>query len=197
MRVECERWDTRTNPATLRHNGSVGKSHRGKLLIASPVLSDFFERAVVLLLEHNHEEGAMGLVLNRSSDTRVAEAVPTLSDLGEDGEVIRVGGPVGQNSVVALGEFDNLEESSRPVIGDLGVLDPDRTESLRRLRVYAGHAGWAPGQLESELEQDAWVVAQSHPGDPFHEGDLWADALARMGGKYALLATMPADPSLN
>ena len=174
----------------------MDESLRGKLLIASPVLSDFFERAVVLLLEHK-EEGAMGLVLNRPSETMVAEAVPTLSGLGEDGGVVHVGGPVGQNSVVALGEFGDPGESSHPLTGDLGVLDPDCAESLRRLRVYVGHAGWGPGQLESELDQDAWVIGDADPEDPFHEGDLWADSLARMGGKYALLATMPADPSLN
>jgi len=82
----------------------VEDSQRGKLLIASPALTDFFERTVVLLLEHN-EEGAMGLILNRPSETLVAEAVPSLAELGDDGEVVRVGGPVGQNSVVVLGEF--------------------------------------------------------------------------------------------
>jgi putative transcriptional regulator len=174
----------------------VNEFHPGKLLIASPALSDFFERAVVLLIEHS-EEGAMGLVLNRPSETMVAEAVPTLAGLGDDGEVVRLGGPVGQNSVVALGVFDDPDESSRLVTGDLGVIDPDRSHSLRRLRVYAGHAGWAPGQLEAELEQEAWVVSDPEPEDPFSEGDLWAGALARMGGKYALLATMPLDPSLN
>ena len=127
----------------------------------------------------------------------MAEAVPSLSDLGEDGEVVRVGGPVAQNSVVALGEFADPDESSRLVTGDVGVIDPERSASLLRLRVYAGHAGWAPEQLEAELEQDAWVVADPDPEDPFHEGDLWAESLARMGGKYALLSTMPADPSLN
>jgi putative transcriptional regulator len=174
----------------------VNEFHPGKLLIASPVLTDFFERAVVLLIEHT-EEGAMGLVLNRPSDTMVAEAVPTLSGLGEDGEVVRLGGPVGQNSVIALGEFADPDEATRLVTGDVGVIDPERSDSLLRLRVYAGHAGWAPGQLENELEQEAWVVADAEPEDPFHEGDLWAESLARLGGKYALLATMPADPSLN
>ena len=174
----------------------MDESLRSKLLIASPALSDFFQRGVVLLLEHR-EEGAMGIVLNRPSDTMVVDAVPRLAGLGEDGEVGRLGGPVGQNSVVALGEFGDPGEASHPLTGDLGVVDPERTESLRRLRVYAGHAGWGPGQLEAELDSDAWVVAELDPEDPFHEGDLWADSLARMGGKYALLATMPADPSLN
>ena len=174
----------------------VSEFHRGKLLIASPVLSDFFARTVVLLIEHS-EEGAMGLVLNRPSETMVAEAVPTLANLGDDGAVVRVGGPVGQNSVVALGEFADPEESTRLLTGDVGVVDPDRSDSLLRLRVYAGHAGWAPGQLEAELDQEAWVVADPDPDDPFSDGDLWTEALARMGGKYALLSTMPADPSLN
>jgi putative transcriptional regulator len=168
----------------------------GKLLIASPALSDFFERTVVLLIEHT-EEGAMGLVLNRPSETMVAEAVPVFAGLGDDGEVVRVGGPVGPNSVVALGEFADPEESSRLVAGDVGVIDPDHSQSLLRLRVYAGHAGWGPGQLEAELEQEAWVIGDSDPEDPFSDADLWAEALARMGGKYALLSTMPVDPSLN
>ena len=84
------------------------------------------------------------------------------------------------------------------MVGDLGVVDPDRTEvELRRARVYAGYAGWAGGQLEAELEEEAWIVEPSDPGDPFREDDLWPAALARKGGEYALLARMPTDPSLN
>ena len=54
-----------------------------------------------------------------------------------------------------------------------------------------------PGQLDGELEQGAWIVHDADPEDPFHAGDIWADALARKGGSYRLMATMPADPSLN
>ena len=83
-------------------------------------------------------------------------------------------------------------------MGDVGLLDPDlASPDLRRLRVYAGYAGWAPAQLESELEQEGWVVEPADPEDPFHEGDLWAATLARKGGPYALVARMPPDPSLN
>ena len=78
------------------------------------------------------------------------------------------------------------------------MLDPDRPDaSLRRLRVYAGYAGWDAGQLDGEIEQEAWIVEEADPEDPFYEGDLWSAALERKGGRYALLATMPADPSLN
>jgi putative transcriptional regulator len=175
----------------------VGESLRGQLLIAAPSLFDYFRRTVVLVLEHS-EEGAMGVVLNRESETRVADAVPVLAELATPDELVRVGGPVAPQSVVALGEFGDVEEAGLLVVGSVGTLDPDADNgSLRRLRVYAGYAGWGAGQLEGELEEEAWVVVPARPEDPFADGDIWSDALRRKGGSYKLLATMPADPSLN
>jgi putative transcriptional regulator len=170
---------------------------RGQLLIAAPSLFDYFRRAVVLVIEHT-PDGAMGVVLNRESDTRVADAVPQLAELAGDGEVVRIGGPVAPQSVVALGEFGDVGDAGTHVVGGLGTLDPDSAnESLRRLRVYAGYAGWAAGQLDGELEEEAWVVAAAQPDDPFTDGDIWSSALERRGGAYRLLATMPPDPSQN
>jgi putative transcriptional regulator len=175
----------------------VSESLRGRLLIAAPSLFDYFRRSVILVLEHT-EEGAMGVVLNRASEAEVAETVPVLAELVGDGAVVRVGGPVSPEAVVALGEFDDPSEASTQVVGPLGVVDPDGPRSsLRRVRVYAGYAGWGPGQLEGEIEQEAWIVESASPEDPFRDDDLWASALARKGGGYSLLATMPADPSLN
>ena len=172
------------------------ESLRAHLLVAAPSLFDYFRRTVVLVIEHN-DEGAMGVVLNRSSETTVAEAVPALAEHAGD-EVVKLGGPVAPEAVVALGDFEDPDDAGTPVIGNLGVVDPDRPDAVvRRLRVYAGYAGWAPGQLESEVEQGAWIVESADPDDPFRAGDLWSDALQRKGGAYALLATMPADPSLN
>jgi putative transcriptional regulator len=175
----------------------VADSLKGKLLIAAPSLFDYFRRTVVLVLEHT-PEGAMGVVLNRESETRVIDAVPQLAHVAADGDLVRIGGPVSPQSVLALGEFDDLGEAGLRVVGRLGTLDPDaENHSLRRLRVYAGYAGWGPEQLDGELEQDAWVVLPARSDDPFRDGDIWSDALRRKGGKYRLLATMPADPSLN
>jgi putative transcriptional regulator len=66
-----------------------------------------------------------------------------------------------------------------------------------RVRVYAGYAGWGPGQLDGELAEGAWIVQEAEPEDPFRPGDPWSEALERKGGRYRLMATMPADPSLN
>jgi putative transcriptional regulator len=175
----------------------VPDSLRGHLLIAAPSLFDYFRRTVVLVLEHT-PEGAMGVVLGRETETRVADAVPALADLPGADDVVYLGGPVSPESVVALGDFEEPEEAGTRVVGSLGTLDPDgANDSLRRVRVFAGYAGWAPGQLDGELEQEAWIVAEADPEDPFRAGDIWSGALERKGGRYRLMATMPADPSLN
>ena len=175
----------------------MSETLRGQLLIAAPSLFDYFRRTVVLVIEHT-AEGAMGVVLNRESDTRVADAVPQLAPLAEEDDVVRIGGPVAPQSVVALGEFGDLSEAGMPVVGQLGTLDPESAnESLGRMRVYAGYAGWSAGQLDGELEQEAWLVAPAHADDPFSEDDIWSRALERRGGDYRLLATMPPDPSQN
>ena len=175
----------------------MAESLRGQLLIAAPSLFDYFRRTVVLVIEHT-EEGAMGVVLNRESETPVAEAVPVLASFAEPEELVRIGGPVSPQSVVALGEFDDVEEAGTHVVGSLGTLDPDADNgSLRRVRVYAGYAGWGPGQLDGELEEESWLVLPADPADPFAGGDIWSEALRRKGGNYRLLATMPSDPSLN
>jgi len=172
-------------------------SLKAQLLVAAPQLHDYFRRTVVLVLEHT-EDGAMGVVLNRPSESAVADVVPALAPLAGAEDVVRVGGPVQPQTVVALGEFEDPAEAGTPVMGSLGLVDPEGPEpDLVRLRVFAGYAGWAPGQLDGEVEEGAWIVEQATLEDPFSEGDLWAQVLQRKGGGFRMLASMPADPSLN
>jgi len=180
------------------------ESLRGHLLIASPALIDpSFRRTVVLVTEHT-EEGAMGVVLNRASPVAVADAVPHLAQLAEDGACIHVGGPVQPEAVVALAELDDASDSAAIALGDIGYLraDADPAElagGVRRLRVFAGYAGWGGGQLEGELEESAWIVEPAEPDDVFtpDPDGLWSTVLRRKGGPFAVLATMPPDPSQN
>ena len=175
----------------------MAESLRGKLLIASPQLADYFRRTVVLIVEHS-EDGAMGIVLNRRTDAEVGEVVPSLAEMADEDDVIHAGGPVEPDTVIALGDFEDPSEAGARITGSLGVLDPDRPEpSLRRLRVFAGYAGWAPGQLDAEMEQDAWIVTPVEPDDPFSADDLWSRVLQRKGGEFVLMTTMPLDPKLN
>ena len=177
--------------------GAVNESLRGKLLIASPQLADYFRRTVVLVVEHN-EDGAMGIVLNRRTDAEVREVVPSLAAMAEEDDVVHAGGPVEPDTVIALGDFEDPSEAGARVTGSIGVLDPDRPEpALRRLRVFAGYAGWTPGQLDAEMEQEAWIVTFAEADDPFWSEDLWPRVVQRKGGEFVLMSTMPVDPKLN
>lgn len=169
---------------------------RGKLLIAAPSLFDFFRRTVVLIVEHT-EQGAFGVVLNRRADADVAELVPDLGPLVERGAPLWVGGPVGPDSIVVLGEYAHAARSAGAVTDRIGVVDPDGDTDVIRARVFVGHAGWGAGQLDEELGRESWIVADLDPEDVFAEGDLWAEVIGRAGRDYALLATMPDDPTMN
>ena len=174
----------------------VTESLSGKLLIASPSMPDYFHRTVILMVEHT-DEGAFGLVLNRPSETTVGEASPDLAQLIGEEHLIHVGGPVQPNAVTAVGDHVDPTAASKLIVGSVGMVDLDDPPELTRLRIYVGYAGWAAGQLDGELEQESWVVEDAHPDDPFRDGDLWSEVLARKGGEFALLARMPADPSVN
>lgn len=179
-------------------------SLRGQLLIAAPTLVDpNFHRTVVLVAEHG-AEGAMGLVLNRAADATVSEAAPGLAGLVSDDDPLHVGGPVSPSSVVVLAEWEEPGEAAVLVSGDLGFVSAQAdlatvAAATRRVRVFAGHAGWGPGQLDAELDDEGWVLGSPVPDDVFcaEPDGLWGAVLARKGGRFSLLARMPADPSLN
>lgn len=180
-------------------------SLRGKLLLAGPTLLDpNFRRTVVLIAEHT-PEGAMGLVLNRPSTATVSDAVPDLDWLAQPQERVYVGGPVAPNGVIVLAEWDDPAQAAVLVEDDLGFVPGELSDrerfagAVRRVRVFAGHAGWGPGQLEDELSEDAWIVEPPQREELFTDDPdaLWAAVLRRKGREFALLATMPVDPTLN
>ena len=117
----------------------------------------------------------MGLVLNRPAETTVGEAVPDLAWLAADDAHVFVGGPVAETAVIVLAEFDRPELAGALVEDDLGFIGADADEpeqldgAVRRARVFAGHAGWGPGQLEDELAEDAWIVEPPRREEVFTE----------------------------
>lgn len=144
----------------------------------------------------------MGLVLSRPSDVAATDAVPSLEGLpGADGPVY-VGGPVQPEAFMVLAEFADIDDAAVPIIGGVGFMpaeaEPDEM-SIRRLRLFAGYAGWAPGQLEAELAKPAWIVVPAEAGDAFADDpdELWRAVLRRKGGRYSLMEHMPFDPGLN
>jgi putative transcriptional regulator len=179
-------------------------SLRGQLLIAGATLPDpNFARTVVLVCEHN-KDGALGLVLNRAGELLVAESAPELVELSGDEATIDEGGPVQPDALLVLAEFDDPSIAAIPVLGPVGLMgdgnDLDEVAAVtRRARVFAGYAGWGPGQLDAELAREDWFVAPAGIDDIFDPDaeELWQRVLSRKGGHFAVVARMPIDPSVN
>ena len=180
------------------------ESARGTLLIAGPGLLDpNFWRTVVLVVEHS-EEGALGLVLNRPSETTVRDAVPQLEELVDDDDLLYIGGPVQPSSVIVLARLEDPSDAALLSFDDIGVIGAgDASDGpppgVRQGRAFVGHSGWGPGQLDAEIERGDWITEPARREDAFSEDPaaLWSVVLTRMGGSYALVARMPPDPSVN
>ena len=164
------------------------RSLRGQLLVAGPALLDpNFHRTVVLLGEHG-EDGAMGLVLNRLSDVTVADAVPPVAELVADGELVHVGGPVQPQAVVVLADFVEPQRAGALVLDTIGFLPGDVDDEtdlgeLRGARVFAGYAGWGPGQLDAELAASAWLISEVDASIVFETpaATMWEQAIRKLG----------------
>ena len=178
-------------------------SVKGQLLISAGGLYDpNFRHTVVLIGEHDGW-GAVGVVLNRPLDVTVEQAVPALAGLVEPGEPLYRGGPVEPNQAVLLAELAAPGLVDVPVFGSVGFLTGEVPADLRpdvqRARVFVGHSGWGPGQLEAELEADSWITEEATVEDVFTRSPyaLWQDVLERKGPPYDQVARIPFDPSMN
>jgi putative transcriptional regulator len=180
---------------------------RGKLLIATPALVDpNFDRTVVLLLEHGADGGALGIVLNRPSATPVSDAVPDWAPLATAPGTIHLGGPVGLGTLIALARSrtDEPPPGTQPVSDGLVAvdlsLDPTSLAPMvSGLRIWTGYAGWAPGQLEEEVAQDAWFVVDARDSDAMtaEPHGLWRSVLGRQPGTLSWFSNFPEDPAHN
>lgn len=184
----------------------------GRLLVATPTLTGpTFARTVVLLLQHSAEAGALGVMLNRPSGTALGQVLPGWGLLAAEPDVVFEGGPVQPTAAICLGRrrpgaapsssYAVLEDSPIAMLGtvDLDAPPEELVPVVERVRVFAGYAGWSPGQLEGEVEQDAWWVLDALPGDCFDAAPsrLWPQVLRRQGVPLAFSATCPADPTHN
>ncbi len=178
---------------------------KGQLLLDSGQLrGSFFQRTVVLICQHD-AEGAFGLVLNRATGNNVGEMI--VADLPDSLKAcpLYLGGPVQPSALSFLHSDTSIPDANVMPNLNLGhSLDTlmELGESLsptRKIKLFAGYAGWSPGQLEDEMKRKAWLT---HPAsldlvfDTASE-QLWQTILYSKGWKYKLLAQMPEDLSAN
>ncbi len=179
----------------------------GRLLVATPELQDpSFRGAVVLVLDHD-EDGSLGVILNRPTAIVVSSVLPAWTSAVSPPEVLFEGGPVSRDSALAVARvpYDAPEPVGfRRIVGDLGIVDLDTpidvvSDALTGMRVFAGYAGWGAGQLDTELEEQAWYVVESVAEDVFvpDVSRLRQDVLRRQPGELAWVSTRPEDPNHN
>ena len=182
-------------PAILATGNPEETPARGKFLIASRELVEpTFARRVVLLLDHDRG-GGIGLIINRPTGVALSRVVRGLEGLEGADEHIRSGGPVERNRLFLLMRADRRPPGTEQVLEDtfgsstLGplrdLIASGKAESVEFI-VYAGYAGWAPGQLEAEIERGDWHVA---PGRSEHVFDtdaaeVWPRLIRLHGGKW-------------
>ncbi|MEY9215456.1 YqgE/AlgH family protein [Thermobifida halotolerans] len=187
----------------------------GALLVATPLLEDpNFYRSVVFVIDDDPAEGTLGVVINRPSELEVGDVLADWGRHATRPAVMFAGGPVGEDTGLALAvpddgqkplgwrSLDAMDTGVWP--NGLGTVDLDAppeivAAALRRLRVFAGYAGWSAGQLRTEIDEGAWYVLPATADDVFcaDPHGLWSRVLRRQGGELALVSTFPDDPTLN
>jgi putative transcriptional regulator len=178
-------------------------SLQGKLLIASPRMADpNFRRSVILMLQHD-ENSALGVVLNRPLELTVKQACEQLETPCSVEGVLHQGGPC-EGPLLVVHTWQ--EEGDNEILP--GLFFTTQREKVERLlemeedlamKFLVGYSGWGPGQLEEELEEGAWLIANPDPETIFGENDeVWTKLknLITMDG-WIDPKRIPPDPSVN
>ena len=182
------------------------KASKGCILISEPFLPDpNFERTVILVCDHN-SEGSVGFILNRTADIKLGDVVEEFIESEKD---LYVGGPVEQNTMHFIHRIAYQLEGSLALSegiswgGDFEILKlliNTKQVSLNDLRFFLGYSGWAPRQLQREINEKTWIVYKPDSLAEIWEmnpTDMWRIILKKMGGKFKMMSNYPIDPRLN
>ncbi len=186
----------------MRRSGSESPNLTGQLLVAHPSLRDSnFRKTVLFLSAHDAQQGAHGLVLNRPTNKNLVDFLPD-RDLEGLGEIpVYLGGPVGPQELTLVSFGWPAGEAKITFHSQLSMdqVKSEAGEGCKRIRAFVGYAGWVGGQLESELQQSAWIVqpATESVVDSTSNDETWFGLMKSLGPAYHLLALAPDDPTLN
>ena len=181
------------------------KPAQGRLLLSEPTLRDqFFSRSVVLLAEHN-DNGSFGLIVNKPLYVNFNEIVKDFPPLDCK---LYIGGPVKTDSIFILHTLGNTIESSLEIMDGLywgGNIEQIKDLISKQLipqdaiRFFIGYAGWNSGQLQTELQENSWLIINSKLEQIMHHQpeNLWSNMIKGLGKDYAIWANYPSDPILN
>jgi putative transcriptional regulator len=178
---------------------------QGNVLIAEPFLAgSYFNRSIIILASCS-EDGAVGFILNKKVDFPVEDLFVDFPDFDAE---IHIGGPVGTDSIYFIHTLGESIPGSKHIKEDLywggnfdvlklkiklGLVQP------HQVRFFLGYSGWDAGQLEEEIGENSWLVADIPQADlmTIEENEMWVESVKAMGGKYSLWENFPENPSLN
>ena len=178
----------------------------GTLLLSEPfMLDENFSRTVLVVCEHDKENGSMGLILNKPVKLRLSEILPGFPDF--NGRIF-LGGPVGTDTMQFLHRLGSKIEGSVELADGLfwggnfeqiKLLIENNSISTNDIAFYIGYSGWgADDQLQKELEEDSWIISEAKADYVFNfRENIWRDVLKEMGGVYEVMAGYPENPILN
>jgi putative transcriptional regulator len=166
-------------------------------LVASRQLKDpNFLKTVVLLLEYSRS-GAMGLVINRPTEVKLSNVLPKMEGLQDLADTLYVGGPVAKKQMLLLVRSGSKPNDSRRVFDDIYVSSSrallqkmiNDGDQGKAFRLYAGHAGWAPGQLDREVKRGGWHVLQADVATVFEKvpSEIWPELIHRSSALWVRL----------
>lgn len=184
----------------------MADSTRHRLLISVPDMGDpNFDQTVVFVIDHE-EGGALGVVINRPSESPVSDHIADLDVELASPPVLFIGGPVSIGGILAIGrrKLDRQPSHVVALSGPLALIEPDAlvegtVEGVEAVRIFTGYSGWAAGQLDGELAAGAWHVVDAMPDDVLcaEPEQLWRRVMRRQGGRLAAHGLYPEDPSVN
>jgi putative transcriptional regulator len=178
---------------------------KGRLLASEPYLPDpNFERTLILLTEHN-EDGTVGFVLNKPSESLVTDVMEDIKNIQSK---VYIGGPVQQDTLHFIHRNPALADS---IEVDKGIFWGGNFEQLLLLietnqldvldiKFFLGYSGWSPGQLEEEMKAESWIVSDQVTQDLLFETPpemMWKKSLQSLGGRFSVYSNYPIDPSMN
>ncbi len=185
---------------------SADELRAGRLLIAEPLLKDAnFSRTVIFLCEHSND-GSVGFVLNQHTGMRLGDLVEGVPE--KKGPSVYKGGPVQPDTLHMMHRLADRLGDAKEVTGgvfwggsfeDLCDLVVDGKVKNTDVRLFLGYSGWAPGQLEQEINEGTWLIADATEQLLFStpHDDVWRKAIELLGKKYGHLAHIPTDPQMN
>lgn len=178
---------------------------KGRLLASEPYLPDpNFERTLILLTEHN-EEGSVGFVLNKPSESIIGDVMPDIKNIHTP---VLIGGPVQQDTLHFIHRVPDVTDAIEVVPGiywggnfeQILLLIETGQISEGQVNFFLGYSGWSPGQLNEELKANSWIVNDRVSEELIFEtgyDEMWRKSLQSLGGRFSIYSNYPVDPSMN